>query len=804
MTETGNGSQNGWNQEQESQIRLIDLWHMVWDHKGWYLLSVLLVCLVAAFYIYRTPSYYSRSAKFIIDEGAQEAAMRDLSAFTGGMSRYRYSTNVDNEVEAISSPDLMVKVVERLGLETSYYEHQILRTVELGASTPIELSRVGENPLTSFSFDMYKLSEDSFELHNFKVGPDKIEAEPVRGRLCDTLSTPVGRIVLTPVLSNNVWEKPLTISWRNSKSRAKSYARVTDVQISGKQTSVVVLTLKDKFPSRAENILNTLIDVYNESWIHNKNRSARSTTAFIDDRLVVIESELTALETQLKDYKESNKLSDMKALGDLYLQESSTYQGKSFEVSNQLSIARFIRDYLNDPAHSLSLIPSNSGLTSTSVEMQIKEYNDLLLERDRLLSSTTEANPLVADANNSLKALRSAILRSIDNLISTLQLQKNQLQAKEDLILRQIASQTGQEFELISIERQRKVKESLYVYLLQKREENELSSLINVGNTRLIMAPTGAPEPVEPRTMMVLLAALVIGMGIPFVVFYLMKVLDTAIRTREDVTEGLKIPFLADIPSVAKKRKLKRAAKNIFDDSNRRIVVNAGKRDAVNEAFRVLRTNVDMMLASSGKRHKVIMLTSSFPGSGKTFVTLNLASSMALKGSKVLILDLDMRKASLSKALGDSAVGVSSYLNSFTDNISDCMEELGENLHLMKVGTLPPNPTELLLSDRFSTLMDTLTGMYDYVIIDCPPAEIVADAAIISSHADLTVYVIRAGMTDKSVLSDVQKLNDSGRYTRMAVVLNGIDVYGSGKGRYGYGKGTYTYGNVYGSTESEQ
>lgn len=803
MAETGNNGGN-WDQEQESSLQLIDIWHLIWDHKWWYVLSVLIVGIAAAFYIYRSPVYYSRTAKVIIDEGAQEAAMRDLSSFAGGMSRYRYSTNVDNEVEAIASPDLMETVVARLGLETSYYEHQILRTVELGDGSPIAVSLAGDNPLSSFSFDIFKASGDSYELSNFKVGPDEVESEPVRGNLRDTVSTPMGRLVITPVLSNNEWEKPITVVWRNTKMMAKAYSAATSVEISGKQTSVVVLQIRDKFPSRAENILNTLIDVYNESWIHNKNRSARSTTAFINDRLVIIEQELSLLENQLKDFKEDNKITDMKSLGAMYLEESSEYEARSFEVMNQLAIAKYIRDYLNDPANSLALIPANSGISSTSVEAQIKQYNEILLERDRLLSTSTESNPLIVDANNSISSMRGAILRSVDNLVSTLELQKAQIQAKEDMILRKIASNTGQEFELLSIERQRKVKESLYVYLLQKREENELTSLINVGNTRLIMAPNGSPAPVAPRRMVILFMAVVFGCAIPFAVFYLAKTLDTGVHYKDDVTSILKIPFLAEIPEVGRKKKLRRRRKISRDDSNRRIVVKAGKRNSVNEAFRVLRTNVDMMLSANGGS-RVIMLTSSYPGSGKTFISLNLSSSMALKGMKVVVVDLDLRKASLSEAVGAGSVGAASYLNGSTDNISDCISNFADNLDIMGVGSIPPNPTELLLSDRFREMMVRLKESYDYVFLDCPPAEIVADAAIISALADLTIYVVRAGLMDKKVLPQVQELSDSGRFNRMTAVLNGVKSEGGkyGYGKYGYGKGGYTYGNVYGEGSKE-
>lgn len=806
---------NGWNQEDELNLSLVDIWHMIWDHKWWYVLSVFICLVAAAFYVYRTPNIYNRTAKVIIDEGAEEAAMRDLSSFTGTMASRRFSTNVDNEVEALSSPDLMQKVVERLGLETSYFEHQFLRKVELGPDSPIEMKVLGENPQSSFSFVLTKLSDTEFQLSEYYVKGEKLEAEPFRGRLDETLQTPVGRLVISKVISNNEWAKPITISWTNSKSAAKIFAEAMTIAISGKQTSVVVFNIKDKFPTRAESILLTLIDVYDDAWILNKNRSARSTTSFINDRLVVIEQELGGIENDLKSYKERHNLTDVKSAGNAYLQESTQFGTRAFEVNNQLSIAQYIRDYLNNPANALSLIPANSGITNTNVESQIGEYNTLLLERDRLLSSSTEKNPLVMDMNNSLAAMRSSILRSVDNLISTLELENGQIRHQEDLILKKMASSSGQEFELLSIERQQKVKESLYIYLLQKREENEIASLVNVSNTRLIMAPNGSPYPVEPRKMVILLLAMMLGCAIPFGIIFLMKMMDTTVSVKSDVTNVLTMPFLAELPQVRKKqsKKLKvlKFKKTLeLDDSNRRVMVKAGKRNAINEAFRVLRTNVDMMLASSGD-HKLVMTTSLYPGSGKTVISLNMAASMAVKGSKTLVIDLDLRKASLSEALGSSKTGVASYLSGSITDILSCIENVQENLDVIKVGTLPPNPSELLLSQKFKDMLAFLKERYDYIFLDCPPAEIVVDSAIISSMVDLTVFVVRSGLMDKRNLPYVEELYQSGKYNRMAVVLNAVPTesakYGS-YGRYGYGSGYgygygYTYGSVYGETDSE-
>ncbi len=792
-----NTNRNNFNQEEQSDFNFSDIWAMIWGYKWWYVLSLGLCIIFAAFYIYKTPSTYSRSAKVIIDEDSQDATLRDIANISG-FSGQGSGVNVNNEVEAFASPDLMKTVVERLGLETSYVEHQFMRDREFYSNSPVELSIIEPVVLSSFSFTIEKgKDENSFVLKDFTVGPDRLKKVEASGILGDTLSTPVGKIVLSPTIYASGWDKDITVSWVNSKAKAKRFSGSISAAVSGKQTSVVVLSLNDTYPNRAENILNTLIDVYNDEWVHDKNRSARNTTDFINERLVVIEQELGGIETDLKEYKEENRLTDIQALSESYLNESSEYATKSFEVHNQLSIAQYIRDYLTEPANANALIPANSGLTSTDIESQIAEYNQIVLQRDKLITSSSERNPLIADMNAAMGAIKSAIIRSIDNLLATLQLQADKIKSQEDQIMARIASSSGQQMELLSIERQQKVKESLYIYLLQKREENEIASLVNVGNTRLIMSPTGSPAPVTPNKMMIMLVAFVLGAGIPFGIIFLRKMMDNTVSNKKDLSI-LSIPFLSEIPQLQSslKRNIANIGRHRFDNQNCRIVVKKGNRNVINEAFRVLRTNMDMMLGkASGSQ--TIMVTSFNPNAGKTFITMNIAASMALKGQKVLILDLDLRKATLSKSMDMNREGVVSYLIGKQDNLDRLVQNVDENLDLLSVGILPPNPAELLLSDRFTEMLKILKTKYRYIFLDCPPVDIVADTAIIAQSVDVSVFVMRSGIMDKRALPSVEGLYQEKKYNRMAVVLNGVSKRSGGYGKYGYGH--YGYGYGYGS-----
>ena len=771
--------------EEEPLISLADIWGLIWGHKWWYVASLAFFLCVGVFYLYVTPKVYSRVAKVLIDESNQDATMRNLGVASAGMMRLRSFNSVENEIETFASPDLMQVVVERLGLQTRYVQEQLLRDVELYRNCPFEARFAGENPHSPYSFKVTPAGEEGFVLSDFRLKDEKFKEE-VPGSYGDTLQTPVGKVVLYPVETDVDFNHPVKVSWTTGMSAAKAFCRNMHIALSGKESSVLVFSINDTYPSRASSILSTLIDVYNEMWINNKNRAAINTTDFINERLVVIEKELGLVEDALKQYKSKNNLTDIKAVAQSYVTESSEYATKAFEVNNQLSIAQYIKEYLNNPANSLSLIPSNLGLTSASVEAQIKEYNDIVLQRDRLLSGGGENNPMVTDLNAALASIRTAILRSIDNLIATLQLQLSKIESQEKQILARMSSNSGQELQLLSIERQQQITQELYMFLLQKREENELAALINVGNTRVIMNPNGSSNPVSPNRMMIMFIMIVLGCGAPFGFFLVKKLLDTSIKHKSDLG-NLSVPFLAEIPKMGK---------DGFNRDECKVIVKPGSRDMMNEAFRVLRTNVDLMLGkNAGSR--VIMFTSFNPGAGKTFSIMNVAASMALKKSKAIIVDLDLRKATLSQALGKEHTGVAAYLNGKIDDYRPYVDEIAPDLYHLPVGTLPPNPTELLLTDRFARMVDDLKQEYDYVFLDCPPIDIVADASLITEKADMTIFVLRSGRIDKASIPYIDELYRSGKYSHMAMILNGVEFeqkkYGYGRHGYGYG---YGYGNM--------
>ena len=781
----------------EDSLNLADIWNIgmdvIWDHKWWYVASAAICLCFGLAYLYRTPDTYLRSAKVIIDESGQDAALRSIGTLAVGAAGLQTGTSVANEIQALSSPDLMQSVVERLHLETSYIRKRFLKDEELYTTTPMEMRLAGDNPQSYFSFEAEALEDGRLVLSDFVIGPNGEEIHSsIECTYRDTVTTPAGKIILYPTAWLEDYSSPVRISWHSSRSVARSLVRNLSVNRSGKESTVVQLSFKDNFPSRASNILSALIDIYNEEWVRTQNEAARNTSAFINERLVIIEKELGGIENDLKQYKQVNRLTNMDVISRAYIDETSEYAAKDFEVSNQLSVAQYIKDYLNNPVNENALIPANLGLTTGNVETQIAEYNGLILQRDRLSAGSGKNNPLIADLNNSIASLRSAILRSVDNSIATLELQAQKIQAQEKQIMARIAMNSGQELQLLSIQRQQMVKESLYIFLLQKREENELASLVNVGNTRLIERPEGPASPIAPNKMMVLAFALLTGLGIPFAIILIKRISDNTVKSKSDLGT-IPIPFLGEIPLSARRNHLgyiRKAAR--FDNKNCKIIVRAGKRDMMNEAFRVLRTNFDIIVEKKPDTAFVSMLTSFHPDAGKTFIIQNLAACIALKNVRVLIIDLDLRKATVSKALGAADTGIATYLNGKAEDLNSLILKISSGLHLLPVGNIPPNPTELLLSERFEEMMKKLMSNYDYIFTDCPPIDIVADAAIVTKFVDMTIFTVRAGMLDKRMIPVLNDIYESGRFTRMAVVLNGVDMESRGYGSYGY---RYGYGN---------
>ena len=543
---------------------------------------------------------------------------------------------------------------------------------------------------------------------------------------------------------------------------------------------------------RAEDLLNTLIEVYNEKWIQDKNQIAVSTSRFIGERLGVIENELGHVDENISSYKSEHLLPDVQAASSLYMSQSAENKKEIQTLTNQLATAQFIRRELGGKEMNQPL-PTNSGIANVNIESQIGEYNKMVLDRNRLIANSSEKNPLVKDLGNSMQSMKRTILQSVDNLIVSLNTQIRSIRQQEATTTQQLASNPSQAKYLLSVERQQKVKEELYLYLLQKREENELSQAFTAYNTRMITAPRGSALPTAPNKKNILLVALALGLLVPAVIIFMQENMNTKVRGKKDL-ENLSVPYLGEIPLYFRNKK----KKNKF--SEYAIVVEEGNRNIINEAFRVLRSNVDFM-KSKNTEQKVFIETSFNPGSGKSFLSMNIAMSFAIKGKKVLVIDGDLRHGTVSAYVGSPKKGLSDYLGNkeVVWNELLVIDKKYPNLHIIPVGTIPPNPTELLEDGSLATLMQDLRDEYDYIFIDCSPIDIVADTQIIEQYADRTLFVVRAGLLDRSLLPELESIYQEKRFKNLSVILNGTESTG---GRYGYRYGYHNgYDSYYGNTK---
>lgn len=762
---------------------LVDMLDTLSHHRKWFILSIV-VCLLAGYiYIRSTPKTYTRTATILVKDdkkgssGGQAAAFQDV--FSLG------SNSVDNELGFFKSKRLMLEVVKRLNLNVSYKERNGLRKSELYTSTPLIVTLLEADPKQSVGFTATILNEKQVELSDMVAGVKY--KQTLKVQLGDTTDTPIGRLVIasTPFMSDGYIGQPIYVSKENLKAVSDDYNNKLNAEI-GKQSSLINLTLEDENISRAEDVLNTLIEVYEKDVIDDKNKVVINTSNFIKGRLAIIETDLGIVDSEIENYKKKNKLTDITSESALFLQNTGYLDSKGLSVENQLNMAEYMKSYLQDNSKAVDLIPASIGINDMGIQSQIGEYNMTVTKRNKFLANSSANHPIVQDLNASIASMRQSVLKSVDNLIAGLKMQVTNMKSKERENRSKISDVPTQQKIVISIERQQKIKEELYLYLLNKKEENELQLSITESNCRIVDPANGSASPVSPKKIQVILICLVVSVIIPALCLYIRSLFNTNIHTRKEIKTSVNIPFLGEIP--LEKRKYPND-----------IVVKEGSREGICEAFNILHDNLDFMNAEGQTGGKVIQLTSFNANSGKTFITTNLAMSMALSNSKVIVLDLDLRKGTLTKKsdIGTKHPGLSAYLSGKATQINELIRPFQENsrLDILTSGTLPPNPAELLKGDKLDQLIAELKKSYDYILLDNPPYGLVVDASLCARTADQTICVIRSGLFDKRQLPELQELYDSQKMHNMSVILNAIDYdkvsYGYGHG-YGYG---YGYGN---------
>lgn len=596
------------------------------------------------------------------------------------------------------------------------------------------------------------------------------------------------------------------------QKKAQSILDKLKVQLEDKESTVINLKYVSADPKQAEQILSAIVDVYNEKWQEDRNSIVLNTSKFIIDRLSLLSDELEGIDDSISVFKSNNQITDLDRVSDIYLQQQSQSEAQILTLSNQKAIAEYILSIVKDKSASHQLLPTNSGINNQAAETQIAQYNNQILQINNHLAYTSEQNPIVGRMEKELSELRKNILRTVESHIKTLDIQLSSLHGFSGKAEDKITDNPDQAKRLTSIERQQKVKESLYLYLLQKKEENEIASTYNTPTiTQMIDIPHGSNLPTSPNNRNVLFIAVLMGVLLPTVVIFLRANMDNSVRDRRDLERKTTIPLVGDIPMCSKSviADAQRQIAETFGQEYKRklhasvrpIVVSPGLHNKVNEAFRVIRTNLEFMTDEKSHLHNVFVVTSNNANSGKTFVSMNLAIAMAIVQKNVLFIDADLRHASSSaswfQGKKDGGLGLSDYLSGKVDDIHSVLRRHPnyETLDFLPVGTIPPNPTELLSSNRLGDMIEALRYEYDYILIDCPPAVQLADTTLIERYADRTLFVIRVGLFDRSRLANLEDDYAVGKYKNMSIILNSSkpNHHGSGNG-YDYDYETAYYG----------
>lgn len=785
------------NKGNEDFLRIKELLYICLAKWYWFVFSVLATLVIAYIYIGKKQPVYTRTAQVEIKDDKAGKSISNRASGITDIGLFNTTSTVDNEKYVFQSPDLMYEVVNRLKLQDNYALKGRLRTTTLyGEQLPVEVKLGGVEPEDYVSFTM-EIDGDKLTLSNLRRNKDQFDGS-VKAQLNKTIRTSVGTIFVKQL---KYTEEKQTIHYTHSKksSTTNGYRAAVGVAIADKMAEILTLTISDVSPKRAEDVLNTLIQVYNERWVQDKNQVTVATTKFIRDRLGMLENDLSGVDESISEFKSQNMVPDLEKAAQMYMEKGEESKDKVVELSGQLEMGKYMRSFVASSGKGV-IIPSGSGLTSSALEQQINAYNDLVLKRQSLIDNSSEKNSLLPGLDEQIKNLRQAILKSLDNQNIALQTQIGNLEAATSKKMEQVQSNPKQAKELLSVERQQAVKQSLYMFLLQKLEENELSQAFTAYNTRIVMLPYGSLLPTSPKKMQIYLIALILGLLIPFAIIYLKRMMTTTLQTRKELQEVVTMPFLGEIPEVPNDERKWRWPWQSKLTKTELVVVKHGKRDVINEAFRVLRTNMEFINADAA--NKVMAITSYNVNSGKTFLAVNLGLTFALKKKKVLLIDCDLRKASASKYVGNPKQGLSDYLAGQVGNYHDVIVSYPDNnyLDVLPVGKIPPNPTELLTEERFKQLIDNVRGEYDVILIDCPPVEILADTQVIAQHVDANCFVVRAGLMERALLPELEQLYKENKLKNMGVILNGTigadGRYGYGH-RYGYGYG-YSYGYRYG------
>ena len=799
------------NEAQESKEENIDVKELLFKyliHWPWFVGAVV-VCLIAAWvYLYTSTPVYNISATVLIKDDKKGGSAGMLSGLEslGLDGMVSSSQNIDNEIEVLHSKTIAKEVVEDLGLYISYTDEDEFPSRNIYKTSPVQVSLTPqeadllEEPMIvemtlqpQGSIDVnVKIGDDEYQKH-FEKLPAVFPTE--RGTLAFFLppdSVLSSKRTLEETTDSEKTTRNITATINKPLAVAKGYCKNMTIEPTSKTTSVAVISLKNSNVQRGKDFINKLLEMYNINTNNDKNEVAQKTAEFINERISIISKELGSTEKDLESFKRGAGITDLTSDAQIALTGSAEYEKKRVENQTQINLLQDLQKYMQNEGY--EVLPSNIGLQDVNLAAAINRYNDVLVERKRLLRTSTENNPTIINLDTSISAMKENVQVSLDRVLRGLFITKADLDREASRYSRRISEAPGQEREFVSIARQQEIKAGLYLMLLQKREENAITLAATANNAKIIDEAIADEAPVSPKGKMIYLIALVLGVGIPVGVIYLLELTKFKIEGRSDVEKLTSVPIVGDIP--------------LTDEKQGAIAVFENQNNLMSETFRNIRTNLQFMLEND---KKVILVTSTVSGEGKSFISANLAISLSLLGKKVVIVGLDIRKPGLNKVFNipRKEVGITQYLANPEKNLMDLVQlsDVSKNLYILPGGTVPPNPTELLARDGLDKVIETLKKNFDYVILDTAPVGMVTDTLLIGRVADLSVYVCRADYTHKNEYTLINELAENNKLPNLCTVINGLDLkrrkygyyYGYGKyGKYyGYGK-RYGYGYGYG------
>ena len=796
----------------EADDKEIDIQELLFKyliHWPWFVGAVI-VCLISAYiYLYVATPVYNISATVLIKDDKKGGSSNNVAGLDelGLSGLITSSQSIDNEIEVLRSKTLVKEVVNYLNLYVTYQDDDQIPSKELYKTSPVQVNMTpqeAEKLKTKVVIEMVLHPQGSLDV-NVKMEDKEIQKHfeklpailPTnQGTLSffqttDSISSKKNEEVGSPVQDM----RHITATISQPMNVARRYCENLSIEPTSKTTSVVTVSLKNSSLQRGQDFINQLLEMYNRNTNNDKNEIAQKTAEFIDERIGIISKELGSTEADLETFKRDAGITDLSSDAQIALTGNAEYEKKQVENRTQISLVEDLKKYLGHNEY--EILPSNVGLKDITLAAQIDRYNEMLIERKRLLRTSTENNPAIINLDTSIRATKANVQATLEGTLQGLFITKADLDREAKRYMRRISDAPGQERQYVSIARQQEIKAGLYLMLLQKREENAIMLAATANNAKIIDDAIADVIPVSPKRSIIYLAALCLGIAIPVVVIYMIDLTKSKIEGRADVEKLTSVPIAGDIPLTDEKN-TKEGSIAVFENQN----------NLMSETFRNIRTNIQFMLQNN---KKVILVTSTVSGEGKSFTSANLAISLSLLGKKVVIVGLDIRKPGLNKVfnLSSKEKGITQYLANPEMDLMSLVQlsDVNRNLYILPGGTVPPNPTELLARDGLDKAIEILKKNFDYVILDTAPIGMVTDTLLIGRVADLSAYVCRADYTHKAEYTLINELFHEQKLPNLCTIINGVDLkkrkygyyYGYGKygKHYGYGK-RYGYGYGYG------